>query len=79
MAGTNVKCYAGYRYPERPSAFLWQGDRMVVEEVEHSWRTPAGPVFRVRTAGGRRFVLAYDEASDVWDIQPTAGQRGEVI
>jgi hypothetical protein len=46
-----------------------------VAEVERSWRTPAGPVFRVRTVDGRRFTLAYREASDDWDIQPTGGAR----
>lgn len=65
-----VECYAGSRYPERPRAFLWEGERVAVEEVEHNWRTPAGPAFRVRTADGRRFMLAYDEADDDWDIQP---------
>jgi hypothetical protein len=79
MAGTSVECYAGYRYPERPRAFLWQGDRVVVEEVERSWRTPASPVFCIRAAGGRRFILAYDEAADVWDVRPADPQRGEVI
>jgi hypothetical protein len=42
---------------------------MAVEAVEHSWRTPSGPAFRVRTADGRRFTLVYDEATDAWDIQ----------
>ena len=68
--GTIVECYAGYRYPERPCAFLWEGKRAAVEEVERSWRTPEGPVFRVRTADGRRFTLAYDEATDAWSVQP---------
>ena len=69
VIGTTVECYAGHRYPERPRAFLWEGERVLVEEVERSWRTPAGPVFRVRTFGGRRFTLAYDEAADHWDVQ----------
>jgi hypothetical protein len=65
-----VECYASYRYPERPRAFLWRGERVEVEEVEQQWRTPSGPAFLVRTADGRRFTLAYDEAADDWDIQP---------
>ena len=69
MMSTIVECYAGHRYPERPRAFLWEGKRVAVEAVEHSWRTPSGPAFRVRTADGRRFNLAYDEATDAWDIQ----------
>jgi hypothetical protein len=73
-----VECYAGHRYPERPCAFHWQGERVVVEEIEHTWRTPAGPVFRVRVADGRRFTLAYDEAADDWDVQPGHGASGRV-
>jgi hypothetical protein len=65
-----VECYASTRYPERPRTFLWRGERSEVEEVERRWRTPSGPAFRVRTADGRRFTLAYDEAADSWDIQP---------
>jgi hypothetical protein len=74
IEGAAVECYAGHRYPERPRAFLWDGERVVVETVEHSWRTPVGPVFRVRTADGRSFTLAYDEAADSWDIQPGHGR-----
>jgi hypothetical protein len=65
-----VECYAGYRDTERPRAFLWEGERVEVMEVERQWRTPAGPVFRVRTGDGRHFTLAYDEAADTWDVQP---------
>jgi hypothetical protein len=43
-----------------------------VAHVERRWRTPAGPVFCVRTADGHRFTLAYDETADAWDIQPVS-------
>jgi hypothetical protein len=75
VMGAAVECYAGHRYPERPRAFLWEGERVAVEEVERSWRTPVGPVFRVRAADGRGFTLAYDEAADSWDIQLVHGRR----
>jgi hypothetical protein len=65
-----VECYASSRYPERPRAFLWEGERLEVAEVERQWRTPTGPVFRVHAADGRRFTLAYDEAAGSWDIRP---------
>lgn len=64
-----VECYAGYCYPERPRAFLWNGERMEVEEVERQWSAPSGPAFRVRTTAGRRFTLAYDEIADEWSVQ----------
>jgi len=71
--GVTVECYAGHRFPERPRAFLWEGERVEVEDIERSWRTPSGPVFRVRTADGRRFTLVYDETADNWNVQPTYG------
>jgi hypothetical protein len=69
MAMGIVECYASTRYPERPRAFLWEGERLAVEEVERQWRTPSGPAFHVRTADSRRFVLAYDEVADTWRVQ----------
>jgi hypothetical protein len=74
-----VECYAGHRYPERPRAFVWEGERVTVEEVERSWRTPAGPAFRVRSADGRRFTLAYDEAADGWDVRLLPRTSAEMI
>jgi hypothetical protein len=67
---TAVECYASSRYPERPQVFLWEGERLKVKEVERQWRTPSGPVFRVRIADGRRFTLAYDEVVGSWAIRP---------
>ena len=65
-----VECYAGYCYPERPRAFLWQGERVEVQEIEQQWRTPTGLTFRVLAADGRLFMLTYDEAADSWDVHP---------
>jgi hypothetical protein len=65
-----VECYSGYTYAQEPRAFVWQGERHTVARVERRWRTPDGPAFRVHTADGRRFILAYDETADVWKIRP---------
>ena len=70
-----VECYAGHRYPERPLAFMWQGERLAVTQVERQWRTPTGLSFLVRAAGdGGRFVLTYTEppaeaGGDSWDVR----------
>ncbi len=64
----SVACYAGERYPERPRAFSWEGERLEVTAVERQWRTPDGLTFRVRTSDGRRFTLTYDETDDAWQI-----------
>ena len=67
---TVVECYAGTQYPERPRAFLWEGERLEVVEVERRYRTPRGLRFRARTSDGRCFTLAYDERLDVWTVRP---------
>ena len=70
MTSVVVECYAGCRYPERPRAFVWEGERVMVEEIERQWRTPDGLAFYIRAAGERFFTLAYDETTDDWEIQP---------
>ena len=69
MAET-VECHAGFRYAERPRAFLWEGQRLEVAQVQARARTPQGFWFRVRTADGRLFELVYREAQDSWLIEP---------
>lgn len=63
-----VECYSGYTYAQEPRAFIWQGQRHEVAEIEHRWREPLGPVFRLRTADGQRWQLAYDETQDTWNL-----------
>lgn len=64
-----VECYSGYTYAQEPRAFVWQGERYVVQAVERAWRTPEGPHFLVRTKEGDFFELAYEEAEDVWEAK----------
>jgi hypothetical protein len=75
MMGTesaDVECYSGATYAERPVAVHRQGQRLVVEQVLRSWRTPAGPGFEVTVAGQRRLRLQLDEAVGFWDVQEIA-------
>jgi hypothetical protein len=67
---TVVECYAGSRYPERPRAFLWEGERLEVVEVESRCCTPRGLRFLARTSDGGSFSLTYDEVLDAWDARP---------
>lgn len=74
QSSTEVECYAGARYPERPRAFIWRGERLTVQSVEREWRTPDGLNFRVRATDNRCFLLTYREPSgdtgaDTWYIQ----------
>jgi hypothetical protein len=48
----------------------------VVAEVEARWRTPEGPVFRVRMEDGGRFELAYEEGADRWRVRARDREGG---
>lgn len=65
MLPTKVACYAGSRYPERPTALFWEGRRVAVEAVEAEWQTPGARHFQVETAEGK-FHLRYDGQEDAW-------------
>ncbi|HEX7541114.1 MAG TPA: DUF6504 family protein [Anaerolineales bacterium] len=71
-----VECHSGSTYAERPTAFTWQGQRLIVAEILSQGRTPQAKLFRVRTADGQVFELAYVEAADKcpseqeWQIHP---------
>jgi hypothetical protein len=75
-----VECYSGYTYAQEPRAFVWQGQRYIVQKVERVWRTPEGLHFRVVTGveneGWRmengewrmESELAYNEQADTWSL-----------
>jgi hypothetical protein len=66
----NVECHAGHTYPQRPTAFTWEGERHRVEAVLAEWRTPEQKIFRVRTIQGATFDLTYDFERETWQIVP---------
>ncbi|MCX6034086.1 MAG: hypothetical protein NTV38_03795 [Chloroflexi bacterium] len=59
-----VECHSGSSYAERPTALTWQGRRLIVAEILSQGRTPQAKWFRVRTADGQVFELAYVGAAD---------------
>ena len=67
MDEPRVSCYSGHRYAEEPREFVLEGRHYPVEQVLARWRTPAGPVFRVRCRAGE-CILAYDESEDRWTV-----------
>ncbi len=65
-----VECRSDSEYAERPLALTWEGRRFEIAEVVASWRGPGEKGFRVKTADGLAFDLAYAELADEWHIQP---------
>ena len=68
MSPERVECHSGYTYGERPIAFYWEGERLLIVEIEASWRLPDGRKFRVRVEDDRLFDLDYIEQVDEWRI-----------
>jgi hypothetical protein len=64
----DVRCYAGASYPERPVAFVWEGQWLEVVEVLRQVRTPEGLLFVVVAGDGLRYRLAWIQASDEWTV-----------
>jgi len=63
-----VECYSGHTYAQEVRSFICLGQRYEVVETERSWREPDGARFRVRTADGLRWDLAYDDAESSWSL-----------
>jgi hypothetical protein len=64
-----VECYAGYRADERPVRLKLGEQTLEIVEVEDRWYSPGETYFRVRVAGGDRYVLRHQEAQDVWSLE----------
>lgn len=69
MTETQVECYSGSRYGERPTAFTWQGTFLRVESILRSWQEPDARCFLVKTAGDLVFELCYQESADQWQAE----------
>lgn len=69
MKKVEVECYAGYRADERPVRLKLGEQTLEIVEVEDRWYSPGETYFRVRVAGGDRYVLRHQEAQDVWSLE----------
>ncbi len=69
MITVGVECYAGYRADERPVRVKLGEQTLEIVEVEDRWYSPGETYFRVRVAGGNRYVLRHEEAQDVWTLE----------
>ncbi len=72
---TRVRCYAGTRYPERPTALEWEGCWLDVLEVLGQSRSPHGLAFEVVAEDHQRYRLVWHEADDLWTVVRVS--RGE--
>ena len=68
MSPEQVECHSGTTYGERPIALYWEGEKLLIVEIEARWRLPDGRRFRVRVEDERIFELYYTEQADEWRI-----------
>lgn len=61
-----VKCYSGYKYPQKPKSFSWQDREYEVSSIEKEWQEPGKKFFKVRTEDERLFELCYNQVEDQW-------------
>ncbi len=69
MNNSEVRCYSGHTYAERPRSFEWGGTEYQVEKIEKEWRGPGEKCFRVRTGDNKLFKLCYNEKEEQWSIK----------
>jgi hypothetical protein len=68
MSPEQVECHSGTTYSERPVALYWEGERLLIVEIEARWRFSDGRRFRVRVEDDRIFMLYYIEQAEEWRI-----------
>jgi urease accessory protein UreE len=67
--GELVECHSGFTYADRPVALTWEGQRVEIDRILAEWRNAEKKIFRVYTNDGREFELAYNQATDEWQIK----------
>jgi len=63
-----VECRSDGDFAGRPLAIYWQGERLVVDKILASWRTPGKKCFRVTTLDEKAFECCYFEDKDTWTV-----------
>ena len=65
-----VECLSGFAYAERPTALIWEDQRLEIGAILSAWQTPGERHFRVQTCDRRTFELTWRELAGEWQIQP---------
>jgi len=68
MENVIVFCRSEIDYPERPTAFEWQGRCLRVDRLLQRWRSPHELGFRVMTDDNQIFEVYYDLQGDSWRV-----------
>ena len=71
-----VECYSGFKAHERPVAFIYQGERLEVQDIIDRWyeggldsSRPVVDYFKVRASDGKIYFLRYQSDEDKWSLR----------
>lgn len=67
-ANVVVDAYAGHKGEETPRAFVHEGSRREVREIEGRWYTDRHSYFKLRADDDHRYVLRYDMDDLIWEL-----------
>ena len=71
-----VDAYSGYKANERPLSFLYQQEKMVVEEVIDRWYGVESDYFKVRANDGKVYLIKWHRILDVWTLEKIIERMG---
>ena len=69
-----LACRSGRSYADRPTSFVWNGERYDIAGIEREWLEPGAKHFIVKAAiagnpeSEKRCHICYDTREDLWRL-----------
>ena len=63
-----MQTYSGFKADERPTGFLLNGCRYLIEEICDQWLGPDSSYFKVRADEQNLYIFEHRPASDEWSL-----------
>jgi len=68
MEDIYVECHSGYKYADKPEAFVWKEKRYRIKDILKRWREEQGEFFTVEIEEGGKYTISYNEKEDRWSL-----------
>ena len=66
MKEIKVKCYSGYKYPEKPEVIVDKDKEYKITKILRQWNTPYKNFFEVEICKGIKKTISYSFNQDKW-------------
>jgi len=63
-----VECQSGYSACDRPTAVVWEDQRLEITRIESERREPEAKCYRLITGNGLRFETRFYEIENRWQV-----------